>query len=51
MVTGLASVLSSTVDGGAEIAVGDRPRGVGEALGQSDQLGGNRSGHVVACGP
>ena len=34
-------------DRGAEVAGGDGPCGVGEAMGESDQLGGNRSGHDV----
>ena len=34
-------------DLGAEVAGRDGARGVGEAMGQSDQLGGNRSGHAV----
>ena len=39
MVTGLGVALVVDRDRRAEIARRDRPRGIGEAVGQSDQLG------------
>ena len=45
MVTGLAVGLVVDRDLGAEVARRDRARGIGEAMGQGDQFGGNRPGH------